>query len=54
MAFDLRGELFKIDRVLRVSSRPRQREFWHMAKVTAIGIVAIGALGMIVSRLLHI
>ncbi|GEM_PF-5725247 len=54
MAFDLRAELFKIERVLRIASRPREKEFWHMAKVTALGIVAIGILGIIVSSVFHL
>ena len=54
MAFDLRSELYKIERVLRIASRPREREFWHMAKVTALGIVAIGLAGIIISSIFHL
>lgn len=54
MAFNLRDELFKLQRVLLVSSRPREREFWQMAKVTALGVVAIGSLGIVISSIFHI
>lgn len=36
-------------RVLRVATRPRQKEFELMAKVTLIGVAIIGIVGVIVS-----
>jgi protein translocase SEC61 complex gamma subunit len=42
-----------MERVLRVSSRPRERDFLRMAKVTAIGILLMGGLGVIISFILH-
>ncbi len=52
MAFDLKAEIYKIQRVLAVSTRPRSREFWHMARVTAMGTVAIGLSGIIIFEIL--
>lgn len=53
MAFDIAGEFNKIMRVIRIASRPRQKEFWHMAKVTSLGIVLMGGMGLVISRLMH-
>ncbi|MEM4389154.1 MAG: protein translocase SEC61 complex subunit gamma [Candidatus Micrarchaeia archaeon] len=36
-------------RVLRVSYRPTEREFWSMAKTTALGMVLIGAVGFAIT-----
>ncbi|MFH1095830.1 MAG: protein translocase SEC61 complex subunit gamma [Candidatus Micrarchaeota archaeon] len=49
--FDISVELRKMVRVLSVATRPRQREFMRMAKVTAAGIILIGLIGVIVSFL---
>lgn len=54
MAFDFRTELYKIERVLRVSTRPREREFYHMSQVVAIGIIVMGVIGLVISMLLHL
>ena len=40
-------------RVLRVSTRPRQKEFELMAKVTAIGVIVMGFIGVIVSAIFN-
>jgi len=36
-------------RVLRVSYRPTEREFWSMAKTTALGMVLIGLVGFAIT-----
>lgn len=36
-------------RVLSVSRRPTMKEINHLARVCAIGIVAVGALGVFIS-----
>ncbi len=35
-------------RVLRITKKPSKEEYWTHAKVTALGIAIIGALGFIV------
>jgi protein translocase SEC61 complex gamma subunit len=39
----------KAVRVMNVSYRPRRKEFMRMARVTAIGAVVIGVLGVVIS-----
>ncbi len=48
---DITAEIRKMIRVLRVATRPRQKEFEHMAKVTAIGVIVMGAFGLIVAAI---
>ena len=47
--FDVAGEIRKMARVLSVATRPRIRDFEKMAKVTALGVIVIGIVGMAVS-----
>lgn len=49
--FDVIGFYQKSARVLNVSTRPRNAEFTRMARVTAIGIVVAGALGVIIAAI---
>lgn len=51
--FNLGDEWRKIERVLRVASRPRSRDFSRMARVTAVGVIAIGLIGLIISFIFH-
>ncbi|PIT84596.1 protein translocase SEC61 complex subunit gamma [Candidatus Micrarchaeota archaeon CG10_big_fil_rev_8_21_14_0_10_45_29] len=46
---DINTEIRKMIRVLRVSTRPRKKEFELMAKVTLAGVIIIGAIGVIIS-----
>ena len=48
---DIGSEIKKMIRVLRVATRPKQKEFEHMAKVTAIGVVLMGTFGIIIAAL---
>jgi protein translocase SEC61 complex gamma subunit len=41
-------------RVLRVSYRPTQEEFYTTLKVTALGIVLIGLLGYVITAIFNI
>jgi protein translocase SEC61 complex gamma subunit len=49
--FDIIGFYQKSMRVMNVSSRPREAEFVRMARVTAIGIVAVGVLGVVIAAI---
>lgn len=51
--FNLQDEWRKHERVLRVATRPREREFTRMAKVTGAGIIGMGLIGVILSFILH-
>jgi len=46
---DLIAEIRKMIRVLKVATRPRQKEFSHMAKVTLVGVVIIGLFGILIA-----
>lgn len=35
-------------RVLRVATKPSKEEFWKTSKVTALGILLIGAIGFVI------
>ena len=50
--FYIRGFINQWGRVLRVASRPRQKEFEKIVKVTAAGVIVIGAIGVILSFVL--
>lgn len=45
---DINAEIRKMIRVLRVSTRPRKKEFEMMAKVVLAGVVIMGVLGALV------
>jgi protein transport protein SEC61 subunit gamma and related proteins len=36
-------------RVLKVAKRPTWKEYWQIAKLTGLGIVVIGAMGLIIT-----
>ncbi len=52
--FNVAEEWRKIDRILRVASRPRMRDFERMVTVTAGGIIIMGVLGVLISFVLSI
>jgi len=50
--FDIRGFISQSRRVMNVASRPRQKEFEKIVKVTAIGMAIVGLVGVILSFVL--
>ncbi|MFH0927423.1 MAG: protein translocase SEC61 complex subunit gamma [Candidatus Micrarchaeota archaeon] len=46
---DIAAEIRKMVRVLKVATRPNQKEFVQMAKVTAVGVAVMGLLGVIIA-----
>ena len=52
--FNVADEWRKIDRILRVASRPRLKDFERMVLVTAGGLVVMGVLGVVISFVLSI
>jgi protein translocase SEC61 complex gamma subunit len=48
---NIQDEIRKMIRVLRVATRPRQKEFELMAKVTLIGVAIIGLIGVVISAI---
>jgi len=47
--FDAIGFLKQSRRVMNVATRPRQKEFEKIVKMTGIGIILIGLIGVIIS-----
>ena len=41
-------------RVLNVASRPRRKEFEQIVKITGLGIILVGAIGVILSLILNL
>lgn len=41
-------------RVMNVASRPRRRDFEQIVKITGLGIVLIGLIGVVLSFLLNL
>ena len=52
--FDLRNYLRECARVLHVATRPRRKEFEKIVKITGLGIIIVGLIGVIISFLLSL
>jgi len=50
----IKEKLKNLERVLRLSRKPRKDEFIAIAKVTGIGLVVIGALGFIIRIIIQV
>lgn len=50
--FDIKGFIIQSIRVLNVATRPRQKEFEKIIKVTAAGVILIGLIGVVLSFVL--
>lgn len=51
---DLRSFAIKSKRVWHVLKKPTKQEFWTVAKISALGILVIGALGFTISVFMKI
>lgn len=52
--FDLAEFLSRSMRVMSVFSRPKEKEFMKMAMVTGVGMVIMGAAGLVISIVFNI
>ena len=52
--FDVVGFVKQSMRVMNVATRPRQKEFERIIKITGIGMVAVGLIGVILSFLVNL
>ena len=50
--FDIMGFINQSRRVMNVASRPRQKDFEKIVKITALGIILVGLIGVILSFVL--
>ena len=52
--YDIGGWIKQSIRVMNVATRPRQKEFERIIKITGIGMVAVGLIGVILSFLVNL
>ena len=52
--FDIVGWLRQSMRVMNVATRPRQKEFEKIVKITGIGMIAVGLIGVILSFVVNL
>ena len=52
--FDIAGWIKQSIRVMNVATRPRQNEFERIIKVTGIGMIAVGLIGVILSFVVNL
>lgn len=53
MIFNLKGFALKCKRVWHVLKKPGKEEYWTVAKVSAVGVLAIGLIGFIISTIVR-
>jgi len=47
------GELFNRSiRIFHISKKPTPSEFWEVAKITSLGMIVIGVIGVVLSFVL--
>lgn len=52
--FSLADYIRECRRVMNVASRPRRRDFEQIVKITGLGIVLVGLIGVVLSFLLSL
>ncbi len=53
--FEFVGELYQRSiRVLNVAYRPQEKEFAKMAKITGLGMIAIGVIGALIHTIMKL
>jgi protein translocase SEC61 complex gamma subunit len=52
--FDISGFVRQSMRVMAVSSRPRQKDYEKIVKITGAGIIIIGLIGALISFLMSL
>ena len=52
--YDVVGFVRQSMRVMNVATRPRQKEFDRIMKVTGIGMIAVGLIGVILSFVVNL
>ena len=52
--FDIGGWIKQAMRVMNVATLPREKEFNRIIKITGIGMVAVGLIGVILSFLVNL
>ena len=52
--YDIVGWVKQAMRVMNVATRPRQKEFERIIKITGIGMIAVGLIGVILSFVVNL
>ena len=52
--FDIAGWIKQSIRVMNVATRPRQKEFDKIVKITGIGMIIVGLVGVILSFIVNL
>ena len=52
--YDIGGWIKQAIRVMNVATLPRQKEFERIIKVTGIGMIAVGLIGVILSFVVNL
>ena len=54
LMFDVIGFIKQSIRVMNVATRPRQKEFEKIVKITGIGMIIVGLVGVILSFVVNL
>ena len=52
--FNAKEYMQKVIRVLRLTTKPEKKEYWNIAKITALGMLIIGLVGYIIESLKYL
>jgi len=52
--YDVAGFVRQSVRVMNVASRPRQKDFDKIVKITGIGMIIVGLIGMVLSFVVNL
>ncbi len=52
--FNAKQYMQKVIRVLRLTTKPEKKEFWDVAKITALGMIIIGLVGYVIESLKYL
>ena len=54
MKIDVSGFVSNAVRVLKLTTKPKNEEFWAVAKITGLGIIVLGIIGYLAQTLKYV
>jgi len=54
LKFNAKEYMQKVLRVLRLTTKPEKKDYWNIAKITALGMIIIGLVGYIIESLKYL
>lgn len=51
---DMKTTINRCIRIFYISKKPSDDEFWEVAKITSIGMIAIGIIGLVMSMIMNL